>query len=136
MNKIVLSIIIVGLFISSAIAEGTNWVLVAVPKDVGDQIYIDTANVSRESDNIYRVWIKKVDTGKSEGGHLLTYVKYDCKDKKYGFLQEYTYDKDGNITSSDSFEDNFKWEYAPPKTKGMITLNYVCNNKDKWGEKE
>jgi hypothetical protein len=136
MNKIILSIIIVGLFISSAIAEGTNWVLVALAQDVGEQIYIDTSNVSCESDNIYRVWIKKVDIRKPEGGHLLSYVKYDCKESKYGYLQQYTYDKDGNIKSSDSFIDNFKWEYAPPETKGMITLNYVCSNKDKWGEKE
>jgi len=134
LHKIILSIIIVGLLISSAIAEGTNWVLVSLAKEGGNQIYIDTSNVSHESDNIYRVWIKKVATREPEGGHLLSYVKYDCKEKKYGYLQQFTYDKDGRIKSSDSFADNFKWEYAPPETKGMITLNYVCSNRDKWEE--
>ena len=115
----------------------TDWFLV----NQDDQMYIDTANISKynqvyERNNIYSIWMKnfnnntRYDLGYSErfNYYMIMYL-VDCNTKEYTAKTGVAYDDNGSPITHIGFTLNdyqLKWQPIVPESIAAVAYNYAC----------
>lgn len=105
----------------SALAEDDWAYIVSSNKE---DVYMKTASVKVNDDfyNSVSAWVKYEDT--TNKGYDVSKLQYYCKSDSFKKLETHSYDKNGNIVSSDTKSGNI--QYAVPDTIGVDLTEAAC----------
>ena len=135
-NGIILAVIGYIVFFFCMEGWGANWKLIGI--DAKDSVWeIDTASISRQPNNIVRVWVKTTYSKKGINEFVKNFGKefkdlsyctrldeYHCTEKKNRTLVINWYSLSGGVMYS--VESPTEWEFVIPGSMGEDNLKAVC----------
>jgi hypothetical protein len=133
---VILAVIGYIIFFSSMEGWGADWKFIA--KDIQGNVFeIDTASISRQSNNIVGVFVKTTYSKKGRN-EVVKYLgkafkdlsystrlnEYHCTKKKNRTLGTNWYSLDGGMMYSD--KSTPEWEFVVPDSMGGVIFKEVC----------
>lgn len=101
-----------------------------------DNYFYDMKTLLCTQEGMLKVWVKALptldgllDTRRNQAVHYtLTRFEIKCRSNRFRMVSIIYYDKDGNVMTSQSWDDDAGgWEDAPPNSIGEMMINGVCH---------
>lgn len=135
--KLKIVILIIGLIIiSMGDVYGADWV--SYGEIPSGELFLDVESITQPSNNIVRVWTKQVlnkkginDTVRGMGeefreiSQILSYVEYDCAERKMRIISSISYSKKNQVLDS---MENFDWIFLPPDSVSGKLFIDLCKH--------